>query len=252
MIELFFVSVAINLLMFIPAFRYKTDKLTDLSYALSFIVLSLVAFFSSQKELIHLILLTMVVAWSIRLGGFLFLRIRKQKRDKRFDEMRDSIWKFGRFWLLQGVSVYVILLASLFVWNKDEVAFGWLNWVGLVVFIVGLLIESTADYQKRKFSSKSKNKDKWINTGLWSISRHPNYLGEMIVWTGVYTYAFSNLLLNERLIGLLSPVYIISLLLFVSGIPLLEKAADLKWGEDRDYKEYKKRTPVLIPYTKKH
>ena len=247
MIELLIVSVAINLLMFIPAFRYKTDKLTDLSYALSFIVLSLVAFISSQKDLTHFVLLAMVVTWSIRLGGFLFLRIRKQKRDKRFDEMRDSIWKFGRFWLLQGVSVYVILLASLFVWNKDEVAFGWLSWVGLAIFISGLLIESVADYQKRKFSSKSDNKDKWINTGLWSMSRHPNYLGEMIVWTGVYTYAFSNLSLNERLIGLLSPVYIICLLLFVSGIPLLEKAADQKWGENAEYKKYKKSTPVLLP-----
>ncbi len=247
MIELFLVSIAINLLMFIPAFRYKTDKLTDLSYALSFIVLSTVAFLSSQKDPAHLILLVMVLTWSIRLGGFLFLRIRKQKRDKRFDEMRDSFWKFGRFWLLQGVSVYVILLASLFAWNKDGLMFGWLNLAGLAVFITGLLIESTADYQKRKFSAKAENKDKWIDTGLWSISRHPNYLGEMLVWAGVYTYTFSYLSNSERLIGLLSPLYIVCLLLFVSGIPLLEKAADQKWGENAEYKKYKKRTPVLLP-----
>lgn len=233
--------------MFIPAYMYKTDKLTDLSYALSFIVLSTIAFISSQKEFTQLLLLLMVVLWAVRLGGFLFLRIRKQKRDKRFDEMRNSVWKFGRFWLLQGVSVYVILVASLLVWNRDVVEIGWLNWVGLAVFFSGLLIESTADYQKRKFSLKAENKDKWIDIGLWSISRHPNYFGEMLVWIGVYTFAFSNLIGSERLIGLVSPLYIICLLLFVSGIPLLENSADLKWSESKEYKSYKRRTPVLIP-----
>jgi steroid 5-alpha reductase family enzyme len=247
MLELFLISIAINLLMFIPAYRYKTDKLTDLSYALSFIVLSTIAFISSQKELTHLLLLVMVVIWATRLGGFLFLRIRKLKRDKRFDEMRNSIWKFGRFWLLQGVSVFVILLASLFVWRRDVAVVSWLSWVGVVVFLCGLLLESTADYQKRKFSSKVENKDKWIDSGLWSVSRHPNYLGEMMVWIGVYIYTFSSLVGSEKVISLLSPLYIVSLLLFVSGIPLLEKAAEKKWGENEEYKKYKKRTSVLLP-----
>jgi steroid 5-alpha reductase family enzyme len=209
--------------------------------------LSSVALVGDNIDTNKLILYAMVVVWALRLGIFLFLRIRKQKRDKRFDEMRNSLWKFGRFWLLQGASVYVILLACLFVWSKEGALFSWLNWIGLTIFLAGLLIESIADYQKRKFSAKSENKDKWIDTGLWSISRHPNYLGEMLVWVGVYTYAFSYLSISERLIGLLSPLYIICLLLFVSGIPLLEKAADQKWGENTEYKKYKKRTPILIP-----
>lgn len=233
--------------MFIPAYLYSTDKLTDLSYALTFMLLASVGYATSDMTTAHKIVLFMVLVWAVRLGGFLFYRIRKQKRDKRFDEMRGSLIKFGRFWLLQGVSVFIVLTSSILFWRVENPTINSLSWLGLLVFLTGLVIEAIADWQKQKFSAKAKNKNRWIDVGLWSRSRHPNYLGEMLVWTGVYVFVFSSLSGAERVVGLASPLYITILLLFVSGIPLLEKAADARWGEDKEYHEYKKRVPVLLP-----
>ena len=115
--------------------------------------------------------------------------------------------------------------------------------VGAIIWIIGLIIESFADAQK--FSFKKKNKGKFIQTGLWKYSRHPNYFGEMLCWIGIYVFA------GVWLWGLISPLYIIALLVFVSGIPLLEKKADAIWGKNKAYQKYKKETSVLIPWFKR-
>jgi len=114
------------------------------------------------------------------------------------------------------------------------------------VWFVGLVLEATADLQKYRFSRDPKNKGAWIDEGVWRYSRHPNYFGEILVWVGVYLLAFPALIGWEKVIGLASPVLIICLLLFVSGVPLLEKAADARWGNEPAYKRYKRRTSILI------
>lgn len=246
----FIFVVAANIAMFVPAYLKQTDKLTDISYGVSFGLLGLFAFIRSERSLMHLILFMAVLIWSIRIGGFLLMRIRKIGKDSRFDEMRNHFFKFFRFWLLQGVSVFVVLLASLIAWNTEAVPISYLSIAGLSLFIAGLLIEATADLQKFRFNQNPNNKGKWIDEGLWRKTRHPNYLGEMSVWTGLFLFVLPSLSGWEILVAALSPVYIISLLSFVSGIPLLEKAADKRWGSDKDYLNYKKSVPVLIPSPK--
>jgi steroid 5-alpha reductase family enzyme len=246
-LEFLFISLAIQIALFIPAFKFKTDKLTDLSYGLTFVLLAVIAFIQSDMVFPKLLLLIMISVWGIRLGAYLFIRINKTKKDSRFDEIRIDFFKFLSFWVLQGVSVFVILLPSLFFFQSITAIFP-LSFLGLGIWVIGILTEGFADQQKFAFINNPKNKGKWVNIGLWKYSRHPNYLGEILCWVGIYLYTYSSLSTIYRLIGLLGPLFIITLLLFVSGIPKLEEKADKKWGSNKEYQEYKKKTAVLIPF----
>lgn len=237
--------------MFFPAYFLRTDKLTDISYAVTFVVVAVFGLAVGGVTFPSLLIVLMVLMWAARLGGYLLIRIRKIKKDKRFDGMRESFWRFSRFWLLQGLTVWVVLLPSLLFMQKGIEEISAFAYIGVLIWLVGLLIEAFADAQKFKFINDPANKGKWIESGLWKYSQHPNYFGEIVLWVGVYVYAIFGLNATESLIGALSPIYIIVLLIFVSGIPLLEKAAQKRWGENEEYRAYKKRTSTLIPLPKK-
>lgn len=241
------VSLGINLAMFLVAFKLQSDKLTDISYAVTFITIALFAFLQSERELLHTVLAGLVCAWAFRLGGFLLYRIIRQGKDSRFDGMRENFLKFGKFWLAQAITVWVLMFPSILAFGAQNTIWNTLVVVGVIVWATGLLIETIADYQKMTF----KNKGMWIDTGIWKYSRHPNYFGEILVWLGIYTYVVSNVSLTAAVIGLVSPLFISVLLLFVSGIPILERSADKKWGGIAAYEAYKKKTSILIPLPKK-
>jgi steroid 5-alpha reductase family enzyme len=245
------VALGINLAMFAVAFRRQTDKLTDISYAVTFAVLALAALFMHEVSLTKVVGAAMVVLWATRLGGFLLYRISKTGVDHRFDGIRDNFKKFLQFWLGQGLSVWVILLPALLLLTGKHNSYTVVSALGLVIWAVGLVVESFADFQKFHFSQQPRNKGKWIDEGVWKYSRHPNYFGEITVWVGMYIFAATNLTTLQAVIGLASPLFIASLLLFVSGIPKLEKGADERWGKDPAYQEYKRRTSLLIPARKK-
>jgi len=241
------ISLGINLLMFIPAFILKTDKLTDISYSITFIVLVLYSFFINDVSLLTILLLIMVVIWAIRLGGYLLIRIRKIGKDKRFDDRRENFFSFLKFWILQGVSVFFIMIPILLFMNIENKEFNFLVVFGIIIWLGGLILESVADYQKYKFINDPLNKDKWIDKGVWKYSRHPNYLGEMMIWIGLYLFMLPSFSFGQSIFGLMGPLYIILLINFVSGIPLLEKGANKKWGNNIEYKSYKKRVGILLP-----
>lgn len=241
-------SIGFNLLLFVPAFTWKTDKLTDISYGLTFFILALALCLKVSAGSAHQLLAMMIMIWAARLGIFLFIRIFRQKKDKRFDGMREDCVRFFRFWLLQGLSVWVILLpTTLFFTHVGATAgiAGLLSILGFVIWCIGLVIETVADIQKFIFNRNPDNHGKWIATGLWKRSRHPNYLGEILVWIGVYIFAFPLLSQVQAIVALLSPLYIFVLLRFVTGVPLLEKSADAKWGNDPAYANYKSKSGIL-------
>jgi len=239
-------SVGFNLAMFVPAYLFKTDKLTDFSYSLTFIAISIFLFINSDQNLVHQILLIMILLWATRLGTCLFIRISKTGKDSRFDEMRENFWKFLSFWLLQGVSVWIIMLASTVSFGISDIQFSKIHILGIAVWFIGLLIESVADYQKFKFKNNPENRGQWTDVGLWSRSRHPNYFGEMLIWVGIFIYSSIYSTLPYILIEIISPIYIIILLLFVSGVPILEKRYNEKYGNDPEYKKYKENTNLVI------
>lgn len=243
-------SLAINLVLFLVAYRLQSDKLTDISYALSFLTIAIVSLlYASKYNFFSSIIFALPTVWAVRIGGFLLLRVMKVGKDRRFDNLRTSFVRFGKFWLGQAVTAWILMLpVSIALYRGGEVSI--LTVLGVVIWIVGLSIEAIADYQKFTFKSDMKNEGKWIQEGLWKYARHPNYFGEILVWAGIYVACFIALSSIERLIGLASPVLITLVLLFVSGVPLLEKSADKRWGNLKEYQGYKRRTRLLIPLPK--
>lgn len=243
-------SLLINLVLFLVAFRLQSDKLTDVSYALSFLVIAIASLlYANDYHVFNWIIFSMVVLWAARIGGFLLIRVLIVGKDHRFDKMRGSFVRFGKFWLGQAITAWVLMLpVSMALYNGGNVSVGLL--IGFGIWLVGLLIEAVADYQKLIFKLNAYNRNKWIQEGIWTYARHPNYFGEILVWLGIYVACFAALSPLERLVGLSSPVLISLLLLFVSGVPLLEKAADERWGTQTSYQKYKSRTRLVIPLPK--
>lgn len=249
------VSMIIQAIFFIFAAKFQTDKVTDLSYALTFILL--VAYWLTAAQQWHnaaaLVMAGMVTMWGLRLGGFLFLRIMKSGKDPRFDGVREHFGKFARFWTLQGVAVALIVLpAAQFIVHSDGIFHKTYSLLGVTIFLLGLAIESLADAQKNRFRSNPSNKGRWVNEGLWKYSRHPNYFGELLVWWGVFVYVIPELALPLQSftatdLAIIGPLTITTLILFVSGIPPLEKLMDKQYGELPEYQLYKKRTSALVP-----
>ena len=251
-VPLFALSVGlaylIQWLVFIPSYLLQTEKFFDLTGSITYIsVITIALFFSIGADGRSILLWALVVIWAIRLGTFLFRRIRKAGKDDRFDEIKPSFIRFLNVWTIQGLWVTFTMAAALVAittTNRKELDLFAL--VGFLIWALGFSIEVIADSQKSRFSANPDNKGKFIQTGLWSRSRHPNYFGEIVLWIGVAVIAIP-VLQGWQWIALISPVFVTLLLTRVSGVPLLEKKADKKWGGQEDYESYKKRTPVLIP-----
>jgi len=243
----FVVALAVNAAFFAIAATRRTDVVTDLSYSLSFAVLAIVLPFLGAHEPIQLAASLLVLVWAARLGVYLFRRILRIKVDHRFDGMRDNPLRFARFWLLQAISVAVIMLPVSYLLGRDTApGFGLWTLAGATIWAVGLVIESVADAQKSAFKARDENRGRFISSGLWRYSRHPNYFGEMLVWWGLFVYSVP-FFDGAAFAVVIGPLFVTLLLLFVSGIPLLERSADEKHGDDPAYREYKRATSILVP-----
>ncbi len=243
----FAIALAVNAAFFAVAAARRTDVVTDLSYSLSFALLAVALFFTGAHKVLQLIASLMVIAWAARLGAYLFRRILRMKVDHRFDEMRDKPLRFARFWLLQAITVAVVMLPVSYLLGLDNApGFGAWAIVGVAVWLVGLVIEAVGDQQKYAFKTALSGDEQFVTSGLWRYSRHPNYFGEILVWWGLFAYAVP-FLHGAAFLVVAGPVFITLLLLFVSGIPLLERSADAKYGADPSYQEYKRRTSILVP-----
>jgi len=243
----FLVALGVNAAFFAVAAIRRTDVVTDLSYSLSFALLALALPDTGAHKPVQLIASLMVLLWALRLGGYLFGRILRIKVDHRFDEMRDKPLRFARFWILQAISVAVIMLPVSYLLGRDGApGFGPWAVAGAAIWLLGLAIETVSDAQKSAFKGMEKNREHFIVSGLWKYSRHPNYFGEMLVWWGLFVYAVP-FLHGAAFAVAIGPAFLTLLLLFVSGIPLLEKSADEKYGADPTYREYKRRTSILVP-----
>jgi steroid 5-alpha reductase family enzyme len=247
----FLIILGLQILFFLIASTFKTDKVTDLAYGISFFIALWLVFLSSAYSLVKILIVIAVTIWGIRLAAYLFIRILKIGRDKRFDNRRDKIWEFAKFWILQTISIWIILLPHIWIVNQPPMETKPLFYLGLAVWAVGLTIEAIADQQKFKFKNNPENKGKWTNIGLWKYSRHPNYFGEILCWVGLFI-AVIPYLSGLQYLFVISPIYITSLLLFVSGIPPLEERYQKKYGDNRKYQQYKQSTSILIPWFKKN
>jgi steroid 5-alpha reductase family enzyme len=235
-------------LAFIPAYLLQTEKFLDLTGSITYILVVLIAvLLSPDVDGRAILLVALVLIWAARLGTFLFRRIQKAGKDARFDEIKPSFFRFLNFWTLQGLWVTFTVAAALAaITTTVRKELGLFALIGSLVWVFGFAMEAVADAQKSRFRADPENKGKFIQSGLWAWSRHPNYFGEIVLWIGVAIIALP-VLRGWQWVTLISPVFVALLITRVSGVPMLEKRADEKWGGQEDYEAYKARTPVLIP-----
>jgi steroid 5-alpha reductase family enzyme len=251
-VPLFALSVGLIFLIqwvaFIPAYLLQTEAFFDLTGSLTYLSVTVIAvLLSPVVDGRSILLLALVVIWAARLGTFLFRRIHQAGKDDRFDEIKPSFIRFLNAWTLQGLWVTFTLAAALAaITTTTRKELGLFALIGFLIWVFGFAIEVVADTQKSRFRANPENKGKFIHTGLWARSRHPNYFGEIVLWIGVAVIALP-VLRGWQWVTLISPIFVFLLLTRVSGVPMLEKKADTKWGGQEDYEAYKERTPVLIP-----
>jgi steroid 5-alpha reductase family enzyme len=241
-------AFVIQWLAFVPAFISQSEKFYDFTGSLTYIsVTTIIVFLSPEVDGRSLLLLALILIWAGRLGTFLFRRVQKAGKDGRFDEIKTSFWRFLMAWTLQGLWVTFTFAAALAaITSRTRQELGWVALIGFLIWLFGFAFEVIADNQKSRFRKDPANEGKFIQSGLWAKSRHPNYFGEIVLWVGVAIIAIP-VLQGWQWVTMVSPLFVALLITRISGVPLLEKRADEKWGGQEDYEAYKKRTPTLIP-----
>ena len=240
----------IQWVLFVPAYIFQTEKFYDLSGSLTYISVVSFCFYNNYESnninLGNLIISLTIIIWAIRLGSFLFIRIKKAGEDIRFREIKKSPSRFFMTWTLQGMWVSLCSACAL-AGIANGIVINTYFYIGIVIFVIGFTTEIIADNQKSIFRKDFNNKDKFISSGLWKYSRHPNYLGEITLWLGISIISFSSLK-GWELITLISPIFTYLLLVYISGIRILEYNGNKKWGHLDSYNDYKKNTPRLIGF----
>ncbi|MDH3306080.1 MAG: DUF1295 domain-containing protein [Acidimicrobiia bacterium] len=241
-------AYAINWVVFVPSNRAKTEHYYDLTGSITYVTVTAVALLlSDDPDARAVIVAAMVMIWALRLGSFLFRRVRRDGRDGRFDEIKTDPLRFFMTWTLQGLWVLLTLASALaIITGMERRSIGWVAIVGILVWVVGFAIEVVADRQKSAFKKDPANEGRFITSGLWAWSRHPNYFGEITLWAGVAIMALP-VLSGWRWATLISPVFVFLLITRVSGVPMLEARAAKRWGDDEEFKAYTASTPVLVP-----
>ena len=244
-------AYVIHWIAYIPAYAFQTEKFYDLTGSVTYLSVVWFVFLSTYQSISlnfgNLILVLLISIWTIRLGLFLFMRIHKAGEDKRFRTIKTSASQFFMTFTISGLWVTLCSMCALVAISSPEgLVMNALTYIGIILFIIGFGIEIVADNQKTAFRSIEANKDSFITSGLWSKSRHPNYFGEVLLWFAIAVISFSSLE-GLQLITLISPIFTYILLVYVSGVRMLEDMNDKKWADDEQYKSYKKNTPMLFP-----
>ena len=246
------ICLGIQWLAWIPASLAKSERYYDLTGGLTYLtVVGFTLWAGSQSEspsARELIVSLLVVIWALRLSSFLYLRIHRTGKDGRFDRLKTSPIRFLVPWTIQGLWVFLTMIVVIVINSQAESApeLGIWDAIGLLMWLLGFSIEVIADNQKSAFNANSENQGKWIDSGLWSYSRHPNYLGEIMLWTGIACFGISCFSGMERL-AWISPIFIYLLLTKISGVPILDRRGLEKWGDQPEYHKYREETPTLLP-----
>ena len=235
---------------FIPAYLFQTEKFYDLTGSLTYLTVIWFVYLSSNQvgevNFQNLIVTVLISIWAIRLGSFLFSRIHKDGEDKRFRSIKTSPSQFFMTWTLQGMWVSICSMCAITgISSSEGLVLNPLFYLGFILFLIGFSIEVIADHQKTVFRAIKDNKDKFISTGLWSKSQHPNYFGEILLWSSIAIMSFSSLS-GTQYLTMISPIFTYVLLVYISGVRMLDDMGNKKWGHLEEYKQYKQNTPVLF------
>ena len=241
-------AFVIQWLAFIPARLLQTERFYDLTGSATYIAVTLGAVVAASESTgAQMLIAIMIFIWAGRLGSFLFRRIHAAGGDQRFDHIKVSSSRFFVAWTLQGAWVVMTSCAAVAaILSAQRPAVGAIFATGVAMWVAGFVIEVLADRQKSRFRADAANEGRFINTGLWARSRHPNYFGEILLWAGIAVMAIPYLS-GTQWVVMLSPLFVYALLTRVSGIPTLARRGQQLWGDDPDYQANLKNTPTLLP-----
>jgi steroid 5-alpha reductase family enzyme len=262
------ITIAYQLLFFSVAFTLKFDKLTDFAGGTNFILLSILtlAFSGARANARNIIVSLFIILWGARLSAFLLFRILKTGKDDRFDDKRDSFFKFLGFWVAQMVWVWTVSLPVTVLNSPNITQYGQPRFgtgrdiAGVILYVIGLTMESVSDIQKYRFRSAHGNDGAICDVGFFNWSRHPNYFGEIIIQFAIFmiavspaAYGYTHGQAYKALYAtILGPFFLTILLLFVSGLTLQERPGAKKRYEKGvnwpAYQRYLTRTSILIPF----
>jgi steroid 5-alpha reductase family enzyme len=241
-------SFVVQWVAFVFAYAAQTEHYYDLTGSVTYLCLiALGLFLGPEPDPRSLLLAGLVGVWALRLGTFLFRRVKQDGSDGRFDDIKPDFLRFAMTWTLQGLWVFLTFSCALAgITAIHRAPLGVVGLLGAGVFVAGFAIEVVADQQKRAFRRNEQSRGTFITSGLWAWSRHPNYFGEVMLWCGIALIALPNLS-GGQYVTLISPVFVYLLLTRISGVPMLESRAKKRWGDDPAYQDYKRRTPVFMP-----
>lgn len=247
LLRVFLLDLSINFVGWCISAAAKTHKNYDLVGSVSYLLCTAVSLFHSDRNLVQKVQSLLIIVWALRLGIYLFSRALK-RGDARMKKYDDQPLRFLIPFFLQTLWVF-IMSSPTYLLNKTSspeltfsVYFGWTIWG------IGFIIEALADYQKSVFLDDEANDGKFIKTGLWSISRHPNYFGEIMLWSGLFISAAGSFTSSIEYLSIFSIAFIYLLLRYVSGVSLLEKNGEKRWGHQPDYQKYCSTVPILMPF----
>lgn len=234
---------------FLVSIVKKRNDVADIAWGMGFVLLSWYAFFLAEPSTKALLMNLLVTIWGGRLAWHIYQRNKKKTEDARYLAWRNS-WKhfylrsFFQIYLLQGTLLYIIALPVVYSNSVPTNGVSITDCVGILVWCIGFFFEVVGDHQLKVFLSNPSNKGKIMDQGLWQYTRHPNYFGEVTMWWGLCIVALSS---PGAYITIIGPLTITVLILFVSGIPLLEK----KYAGRPDFESYKRKTSVFFPLPRK-
>ena len=240
--------LVIHWLAFIPALIFKTEKFYDLTGSICYAFSAIYVYLQSYGMFLSLSLFISlaILIWTLRLGSFLLKRVMDAGEDKRFRTIKTNPTQFFMTFNLSALWVVICSLCALTAVSNGVLEVKPIFYMGLLIFIIGFLIEVIADNQKTAFRAVPENANSFITTGLWSVSRHPNYFGEVTLWLGIAMMSLPYLE-GVQYWTLISPIFSFVLIYFVSGVRMLEARANVKWGENKEYLDYVKKTPIFFP-----
>mgnify|MGYP001194161875 FL=1 len=241
------VSYVLHWLIFIPSYIYQTEHYFDLTGSISYLsAIGLGFYLNPSMDPRDLLIGVLIVIWAVRLGTFLFSRVKQDGKDGRFTIMKTQFHWYIMTWTLGGLWVFLTMAAGLAaITSNVNIPLGAMAYLGLALWILGFSIEVVADKQKRDFKKKQNKEKEYITSGLWAWSRHPNYFGEITLWVGLTLIALP-VLSGWQLVTLISPVFVYVLLTRISGIHIIENRRMKKLGSEPEYIDYLERTPSLL------
>lgn len=242
------IAFLLNWLMFVPAYLAQTEHYYDLTGSFTYLaVIATAVVLSGDLDSRAVIVAAMVVLWAVRLGSFLFTRVKRAGKDDRFDDIKMNTLRFFSAWTLQALWVTLTAACALvIITTEHKQAMDVIGNIGILLWIVGMGFEIVADQQKTAFKKNPDNSGRYISSGLWSWSRHPNYFGEIVLWTGIAVIAVP-ILHGWQWVAIISPLFVYCLIRYLSGINMLEQKAEKVWGDEPEYQRYKANTPLLFP-----